>query len=195
MQKRCDHHHHEKKSDIWTKLSATSGISTYISDTYWFATLFDLTTGFEGNLLPISWYALGFGFLIATLSAGGSTYCHWILNKNHQHVSEPKQESEASVLIEIKRDSKDEIHGHHHHHGLSFFQKAALVGDFISHTGEVAGPITFVVDLAAKNNLPLWANIAKQSAATFFGVVTSVADVRTCYEEMKGTHPTLSISS
>ena len=188
MHKHCNHDHIEKKSDIWTKLNAASGISTYISDTYWLATLFDLSTGFEGDMLPISWYALGFGLLIATLSAGGSTFCHWVLNKNHQHASDPEQANEESKLINqnIEAHSDEE---HHHHHDLSFLQKAALVGDFISHTGEVAGPITFVVDLLARNSLPKWANIAKQSGATLFGVITSVADVRTCYESMRKNPP------
>lgn len=66
---------------------------------------------------------------------------------------------------------------------LTLLQRAALVGDFISHAGDIAGPITFVVDLASQY-LPKYGKIISQCGATLFGMMSSVANVRTCQNSM-----------
>jgi hypothetical protein len=69
---------------------------------------------------------------------------------------------------------------------LSAPQKAALVGDGISHTGENAGPAMFVFNLATRNVLlPKWVPHAVTIASTVFvGIFGSWANVRTCRENL-----------
>ncbi len=64
---------------------------------------------------------------------------------------------------------------------LSWVQWLALAGDGISHTGDMAGPITFVVNLATANSpLPPLGKGLVQLGATVFGGLSSVANVRAC---------------
>jgi hypothetical protein len=69
---------------------------------------------------------------------------------------------------------------------LSAPQKAALVGDGISHTGENAGPAMFVFNLSTRNVLlPKWIPHAVTIASTIFvGMFGSWANVRTCKENL-----------
>lgn len=71
-----------------------------------------------------------------------------------------------------------------HHAHLSKTEKLALFGDLISHTGDIAGPVTFVIDLATNNAIPRWGKALVQCGATLFGCLSSLANVRTCKDAM-----------
>lgn len=163
------HNHDHQTADKWTTIAAIgSGVTDFISTAYWLGTFLDISTGLEENAFGLSFYAMGFGVLMASMTALGSTYSHSVLNTNHQN---------------NHKDESDHLN-RHSMPPLTFWQKAALVGDFISHTGEVAGPITFVGDLVTKNTLPRWGKAIIQVGATLFGGISSVAEVRTCKNAM-----------
>ena len=180
MAHNCNHNH---SADRWTKVSGLGeAVSSFVSDGYWLATLFDIATGFTGTLLPISWWGLGVGIFGASLTAAGSTYSHWVLNTSHQDCEEESKPEESPLLTNTS--SSGDLTAHLHP-SLTIPQKLALFGDYISHTGDIAGPITFVADLATKNTLPRWQQAVVHGGATLFGAICSIADVRTCKRNME----------
>ena len=191
----CSHSHAAEKADKWTKIAgAGEAVTSFVSDAYWLASSFQLATGFEEEAMGLSYYALGFGFMGAVLSASGATYCHYMLNKAHQHAHPPEKESSSGtamttvtthdedtrLLPRANRDVDDFGDDDTETSNLTCAQKLALLGDFIAHTGDNAGPLTFVVDLATGGGLPTWAKLATQSGATLFAGLSAVAGVRTC---------------
>lgn len=68
---------------------------------------------------------------------------------------------------------------------LTILQILALIGDFISHTGDTAGPLTFIVALATLGNMPRWGNAITQSIATLFAAIGTVANVRACKNNLE----------
>lgn len=108
----------------------------------------------DSETIGLSIYGIGFGSLFAVLSASGAAYSHRTLNTHHQ----PKQSStdfteEYDILPGISIQATDsEVSAKKHTH-LTSLQKLALVGDLISHAGDIAGPLTFVINLATNNNL------------------------------------------
>lgn len=68
---------------------------------------------------------------------------------------------------------------------LTVGQKAALVADFISHTGDIAGPITFISKLALKEIVPPIGKVLIECGATLFAGFASVANVRSCANSMR----------
>ena len=162
-------------SDAWTKLSALGELVTsLISDTYWIASLFELVigNGHEDNAVSLSWTAVGLGVGFAVFTAAGATYSHWHLNKRNQHFHSNGQ------AYQVLDDATDQ-------HKLSRMQYFALACDWVSHTGDVAGPIAFVVDLMTKGQLPVEQKAIVYGTATLFGGLASYADVRTCRMHMK----------
>lgn len=203
MHKNCKHSHGHshsgKRADIWTNIATVGeGVSSFVSDAYWLASWFDVGAGFEPVALGLSYYAIAFGTVTALLSAGGAAYSHRALNTTHQTSKDIEKNTSK------KHTHEDEEHEHEHHshtdykepteitpiklhshpYSLRWPQKLALVGDFISHTGDIAGPITFVVNLATQNKIPRWGKILTQCSSTLFGGFSSIANVRTCSKEM-----------
>ena len=192
---KCNHHHNHQNADILTNTAAVIEAATsFISDLYWLATFFDTASGFEINMFGLSFYGLGFGTIIALLSASGAAYSHRTLNTHHQqsHVDKKntvQKDIEATPCrqdIELETCNKlSPLIVEHEHLHLTKLQKLSLVGDFISHTGDVAGPIMFVVNLATYNQLPQWGKLVAQCSASLFGGIASVANVRTCKNAME----------
>lgn len=197
----CRHAHHQQTTaDIWTKLAAAGeGTASLISDAYWIGGLIDLAAQLDDDGYGLSWYGMGFGTALALVTAAGSAYSHTMLNLNHQreeithdHICKTDQQiTETDHLITNDEDEEhshdqDEEHHHDHDHShdhdgkLTWLQYAALAGDYISHIGDIAGPITFIADIAAKDRLPLWGKALVQCGATLFGGISSVANVRSC---------------
>lgn len=180
------HAHDHKYADKWTNI-ATAGEATasFISDAYWLATLFDIVSNAGPETLGLSFYGVGFGAIFAVLSASGAAYSHRTLNTHHQ----PKQSAKDSVaeyisIPGISIQTADSEGSEHKHAHLTLSQKLALVGDFISHAGDIAGPLTFVINLATNNNLSRMGKGLMQCGATLFGGIASIANVRTCREAM-----------
>lgn len=200
--------HNNARSDIWTNVGAVGeAVSGLISDSYWLATSFDIASRFEEDVMGLSYYGLAFGVIVGLLSAGGAAYCHRQLNTSHQNEPQNNQRNQTDYdTIQQSSDSSDNcaiaiqetpaaenIHPStddqdssseplvtRGNKKLTTAQKVALAGDFISHTGENAGPITFVASLATQGALPRWGKSIVQVGATLFGAATSVANVRTC---------------
>jgi hypothetical protein len=183
----CSHNHYT--ADRWTNLATIGeGISSGTSNFYWGISIADLISSLfisEETPPALSW-GLGLGL---TAFALGSMYAHRKLNIFHQHAHghehEPVRDQHACNHHEV------EIHHYHHHHNsderpkiLSLGQKAALCADFISHTGDVCGPISAGVDaitkIALKTTLSPWGNALVQTGSTLVGAVTAVANVRSC---------------
>jgi hypothetical protein len=162
------HLHEHTDADKWTKIAAIAeGVTGFISNTYWLATLFDIISGAEESAAGISFYAMGFGVIIASLSASGAAYSHYVLNKQYQHTGNTQFSINGIMVGDLTK-----------------LQKLALIGDYLSHIGEITGPLTFVADLVANNRLPRWGKALVQCGATLFGAVASVANVRTCKNSM-----------
>ncbi len=189
MGQRCNHHHttEKEKPDFWTNFAAIGEYaSSFISDGYWLAELFDIATGLSEDALGLSYYGITFGALMALLSAYGAAYSHRSLNTLLQKQEEKTHHgSECIPLVDkstLKKETDIETGQAHTH--LSFMQKLALAGDFLSHAGDRAGPITFVVNLATGNQLSRGYKALVQSATTLFGGLASVASVRSCKNAM-----------
>lgn len=186
-----NHNHGESHADVWTTVATIGeGTASFLSDAYWVATSIDLVASLEGTILGVSPWGLGFGIAVAIVTAGGAAYSHYALNVNFQEKDHDHEEADHHrrvISVDqlgddeeplLERDEPDEA-------PLTLLQKAALTGDFISHTGDIAGPITFVFDLATHNNAPTWGKALAQCGATLFGAFSSVANVRTCGKSMK----------
>lgn len=184
----CAHSHNT--ADKWTNLATMGeGISSGSSNFYWGISIANLISSFcslEETPPALFW---GFGASL-TILAFGSMYAHRKLNIYHQHTHAHANIDEHSVL--------DVEHAHGHHkidiHSdlisselpkapLHAGQKIALCADFISHTGDVCGPLTAGVDAMTKAmsvTLPLWGKALVQAGATLLGTATAVANVRSC---------------
>ena len=161
----------EPKADLLTYLNGAGEIiKSAISDFYWLASLMELAAGnqHENNALSLSTAAIIFGGLGAACTATGATYSHWQLNVNHQTPKGPNVDTEANTG-----------------QSLHLMQKTALLFDFVSHTGNVAGPIAFVVDILSKGNLSTSEKACVYGLSTLFGAFSSYAEVRTCRMNMK----------
>jgi hypothetical protein len=108
---------------------------------------------------------------------------------NHDHDHEHKHDHDH-VHVDIPLHEGSELINEEPHHtdaGLTWLQIAALAGDWVSHTGDIAGPIVMLAEiasLASKQQLPLWGKFLVQGSVTLFGAVSSVANVRTCKNSM-----------
>ncbi len=185
----CDHGHGSTHADKWTNIAAVGeGVSSFISDAYWLGSLFDIVTGLPSAALGLSFYAIAFGTVSALLSATGAAYSHRILNTVHQPNSPAATEgSRAPILhsapsVDAPLTESSPQQSHHRH--LSWQQRLALTGDFVSHAGDIAGPLTFVVNLASHNTMPRWGSALVQCVATLFGGLSAVANVRSCKDAM-----------
>jgi hypothetical protein len=199
----CRHNHTPiKKADGWTKVAMVGeAAASFVSDGYWMGGIIDLAFSLEDDGLGLSWWGIGFGAGLSLVIAAGTAYSHTMLNIHHQDDEHAPQET--SPLINDCNDHQhehthsDSGHEHNHdddHHAhqpaesdgrLRFLQKLALAGDFVSHTGDIAGPLTFVSKMIAKDRLPIWGTVLVECGATLFGGVSSVANVRTCAKSMR----------
>ena len=209
------HHHSEDKADLWTNLATIGGgASGFVSDAYWLGTILDTFSGLakaNSTIIGLSYYAFAFGVTFALLSAGGSAYSHRYLNvfhqnRDHQHtdaccasdLDQMQYCGEAQSAIDTKPLIADAETGLGYDESedssdvqttqkssLTRYQKLALVGDFISHAGEVAGPLIFVYELAtAETSEAPFQKALVLCAATLYGGVSSVAGTRSCMNTM-----------
>lgn len=199
----CNHDHSHQKADKWTNI-ATLGEATasFISDAYWLGSIFDVASGFTPEYMGLSTHALGFGATLALLSAGGAAYSHRVLNKHHQPDSADGEDKTidqcekgqhslitSSINAQPQQQLVTSTHTQTKHSHLAWWQLLALCGDFISHTGDIAGPLTFVITLATSNSLARWKKGLAQCGTTLFGAVSTAANVRTCKDAMtKSAH-------
>lgn len=176
---KCHHdgnHHQHEHSDNWTKLAALGeAVSSFISDAYWLGGIFDVATGCNDDALGLSYYAIAFGAVAALLSASGAAYCHYNLNTLHQSA----MRSSDHVLVNERQPLLGESVS------LTNSQRLALIGDYLSHTGDIAGPLAFVVTLATGNHFTRAHKGIVCGVASFFGGICSVANVRTCANAMR----------
>ncbi len=188
----CKHTHLIKGADKWTKLGATGeAVASFISDAYWLGGLIDLIAQLDENSVGLSWYGLGIGCALSFGLTVGSVYAHSVVNINHQeghihqaydeHLHGPQRPQinsateDTPIMARLANQEED---------SLTTMQKLALASDFISHIGDIAGPITFVAEIAAKDRMSSWATALVQCGATLFGAAASVAGVRTCKNNM-----------
>lgn len=164
--------------DIWTKFTLYSEVFTsYISDTYWFANVVDLAIANEVpvSTIGVSWVGAGVGLALATMSSIGSSYCHYQVNLNFQNDNSANNISQAELTPLFDKDNSK----------LLWYQKLALLGDFVSHIGDYAGPITFVIQLATGDKNPRFGKLITQCGATLFGAFASVSNLRVCSNNIK----------
>ncbi|MFZ2315343.1 MAG: hypothetical protein WAW86_06780 [Gammaproteobacteria bacterium] len=176
----------ETKADFLTKVSAFGeGCASLISGAVWVGEAIDTAFGFKDSGYGLSWYGLGIGLGISLLTAAGSAYSHTILNVNNQS----KDHDEGYAYASIPQDEESligtPIETVKENVSLTLKQKAALVGDFISDTGNKAGPVTSLFKISTKDHhIPFWGKMVVLCGATLFGGVASIADVRTCKNSM-----------
>jgi len=188
MAKNCKHHAHGQiqqqkhdthNADRWTNIAASGELlAGLVSDAFWLATWVDLVTGLDEDVAGLSYPALACGISISILTAFGAALAHRGLYTLHQN-QEAKTHGQYTAL------PTTDVFPAQSPTRLSAVQVIALFGDAISHTGDVAGPLTFIAMLAAKNKLPFWAKLAVQSGTTLFGALASIASVRTCADAMR----------
>jgi hypothetical protein len=150
-----------KNANLVTYLgTGIKGVTGFISTSYWLATWFDLISSKEQDFGGVSFYALGFGVTIGLWSAACAAYAHYTVGKQHQ----PNQD--------LNNEEKGE---HAKPKNLTPLQKMALVGHYVGDVGEIAGPLSFVPNLAVPI-MPRWAELVVQGGATFFGAAGSLLD-------------------
>ena len=175
---KCSHQHNHQHADKWTNAAAGGqAIASFISDSYWLATLFDLVSNGKAKVIGLSYAGLIFGAIMAVLSAAGAAYAHRALNKNHQSTPQANIQQDKCKTTALAPQT------------LTSLQTLSLVGDFISHVGDLAGPIIFVINIATSNHLPRWGKVSAQLIAFIFASICSIANVRTCKNAMKNAQP------
>ncbi len=187
------HHGDNTTSNVWTKLGTAGEIvSSLISDTYWLGGLIDVAFQLDDAGYGLSTYGMAFGTALAVMTAAGSGYAHNIVNRNHQKSSEQHahhaHDEECGHAHADTQGMTTPLADSHSHDkspsvSLSWPQKLALNGDFVSHVGDVAGPITFVADLAFPEQARATQMVVR-GLATAFGIFSSVANRQTCKKNM-----------
>jgi hypothetical protein len=184
----CKHYHQHTvaSADKWTKFGAAGeAVASFISDAYWLGGLVDLVAQLDKTGVGLSWYGLGVGSFFSFILTVGSVYSHTVVNANHQESSHEHRADECEHQHSVSKHRADEQGLLIADTPLTVMQKLALIADFVSHTGDIAGPITFVAQIAAREALPSWGTALVQCGATLFGGVSSVAGVRTCKKNME----------
>jgi hypothetical protein len=202
---KCNHAHGPsvETEDRLTKFNKYGELFLSLaSNTYWFADMFDLATGMEGEY-GASYYGYGFGLFMALLTAPGASYCHAIMNVQHQkpaddhehahdhahnhehtheesHVEHTHPTQPVTTEYAALPETSEEKRSHTIQSYLTFKDKVMLVGDAITHVGGAAGTVTAIVDAVTKNALPRWGKGVLQCGATLFGSFYTAADVRSC---------------
>jgi hypothetical protein len=141
------------------------------SNTYWFADMFDLATGMEGEY-GASYYGYGVGLFLALLTAPGASYCHAIMNVQHQKTADEHKHEEHHHEHEHK-------HCHDHNHTYTHEESHA------EHT-HTAQPVTTgytVLPEASEEKRPE----AKSNYLTFKDKVMLVGDAITHVGDAAGT--------
>ena len=187
------HGDEQSKADWITTVGAVVEAGTsLISNSFWLGGWFDLALQFEADVLGLSYYGWAFGVFLALITAGGAAYSHSIVNINHQEdskkpVNDQESKKELEALLNAVKDEieKEEKRPQKNEGYLTWLQKIALLGDFISHIGEVSAPITFVIDLATKDTLSYFARVGSYLGASAVGFFGSWANVRTCAMNLK----------
>ncbi len=204
----CKHHHgghghshshgannESYTADLWTKSGAAiGGLTSYLTNTFWVAELVDTAFSLEASAIGVSYYGAAVGLTVGFFIAAGDTYSHYNLNREGQHVAandtavtdtehpESSSEEENRLTSPINVETVSQLPNVTPvSTGLTHIQKASLVLDCISHAGEIAGPLTFVYELATANAaLPGWVKKAAIAGTTTIGFFGSISDVRTC---------------
>lgn len=137
-------------------IEAGSGFANYF---YASAQALDMLTGWEAQAIGLSYYSMILGAVLGTYLTTGATYAHAVLNvtKNVPDSSAP----------------------------LKNAQRAALVGDFISHTLDNSGTPALIIQIATNFKPSRTVNIAGNLAALFGGALGAIGSVRTCEKEYR----------
>lgn len=198
-----DHHAHEH-ADCWTNLATLGeGLSSFASDAYWLGMSFQLVANGSEDLIGLSYYAFAFGIVMALLSAGGAVFAHRALNQQNQNAKasnnltvqsnhriedacDHDQFQETNLQTSTNTTITPLLLQEHMHApemtkvSLPFRYRLALLGDFISHAGDIAGPLTFVIHIAAGHTFSRSVELTIHGVTAFAGGLFSVANVRTC---------------
>lgn len=155
------------EADFWTKLTTSSDtVSSFLANSYWLGEGVD--SCFPTNkpyFEKLSVYGFSFGLGLGGLASLGTLYAHFILNRNHQ-----KHNGKTAVDPNYTPT-------------LTYWQKAALALDAISHTGDSASSWVILSNLAMKSPSQE-VKILVQCLATLIGAIGSRANVRTCKNSM-----------
>ena len=138
----------------------------------------------------------------ALLVAGGATFCHFFLKKQTQkeksHASTVvpvTEDPEAAITVEVppKKTLEEELgemrrrssrvaedRKKESQNKLTLCDKFALVGDAISHTADVAGPLNQLVRILGLASLSLGWQLTGVSGLWLLSVLGSIADIRAC---------------
>ncbi len=172
-------HSEQKHADRWTNAAAViGGVASFLSDAFWLADMIDTFGGLETDVMGLSRYAIAFGCTIALFSACGAAYCHRVLDTKNQQAADQSTSSESESGADATKPLLRV------QNSLTLWQKIALLGDFLSHAGDVAGPMMFVISLAAKDHLSRSAKIGSQVGTLLLGGLGAFAGVRTCKNTM-----------
>lgn len=179
-------HGENQSSDFWTKLSAgVNSVASYLSNTYWLYGCINALVASVQNLINAedepSAEIYGSAVLAAVLALGvaaGDTYCHYQLNKSHETTNSDIERQCLNINGEQAEGNAK----------LSLLQTLALIGDYVSHVGDIAAPLTFIAQLVADNkdlfDSPEAALIIN-TILFVIGSLGSVADVRTCKRNLQ----------
>lgn len=170
----CSGHAHgsHKDSDGWTNFSACiQFLSLWGSKSYWLANFLDILAGLEPKVFNISITSMVSGLFIGIISAMGAAYCHRILNTEHQL---PRTSESTRIMAETKAVKP-----------LTWLQFFALLADGISHTLDIAMPITFTISLAHSEDFSWTNRVIIYSLTAVVGALASVSSVRTCKNVIK----------
>jgi hypothetical protein len=177
------HTHSSEEADLWTNVSTViETVSGFISDAYWLGSVHDTIRGVEVDTLGLSYEGLGIGMAIALLSSVGASYCHRVLNTRHQGPQKTVIINETTIPYPNPRHEIDPLLNAHVK--LSWLEWLALLGDYLSHIGEIAGPLTFISKLAGEDKLRPAEKAAVESTAALLGIVGAFAGVRTCHRAL-----------
>lgn len=150
-------------NDTWNLVAHLKELPSLAVNTYWLSQCVDLIAGIEGTTLGVSNFGASVGISVALLATMSSFCMHSALN-TYPPSSGNRHERLPS---------------------LNFLNYIPLLGNLIARTGEMAAPLSFVVNLATGGNLSHQSQLAIQGGGIFIGLMSALADTRNCKEALQ----------
>ena len=179
----------QKPSDFLAKAGYWGEFTGVLTDAVWLANLLDLLLKNDEDVLGLSYPGIVFGITVALTATYCAAYCQRHLN---EHMVQ-RDENTAVIRTPMTEEQQNSIALLRTlFHKLSKKEIAALTGYLVDRSVSFAGGPLFALRFVAKKSLSDDALFFISLGVIMFGVLCSIANVRSAAQSMVATKETTS---